>query len=238
MKFFHSANGPRLCLALPPLLLLLSCGASAPVMNLTGDAATPLQIQLNNWVRRGSPQIYVRPSHSPGSPPTALFVPLRVTQEIRDPVSVSRNLSRTVWQVWLGLRAFSVLEYARDSQPYDPVRALELGRLKGADMVVGGYITRYLDGGHTGSTEVSVSIEIWECATGNLMWSLAHGGLLEYQSYHDFYLFSLRTRQPADPPSFVLQTLAVETGKPVAAWANNAGEKKGPLDGLFTPKAF
>jgi hypothetical protein len=238
MKFFRSATGPRFCLALPPLLLLLSCGAAAPRANLSGDAATPLQIQLNNWVRRDKPQIYVRPSHSPGKPPTALFVPLRVTQEMRDPVSVGRNLSRTVWQAWLGLRTFSVLEYARDSQPYDPARALELGRRKGADMVVGGYITQYLDGGHTGSTALSVSIEILECATGDVMWSLAQGGLLEYQSYHDFYLFSLRTRQPVDPPALILHTLAVEMGKPVAAWANNSQGEKGLLDELITPRAF
>lgn len=243
-KIFCSA--PRACLALPLLLLLCSCGtggpgglggAVSPKLNLTGDAATPLQIQLTNWVRRQDPRIFVRPTVSPGKAPTALFVPLRITQEMRDPVSVSRNLSRTVWQAWLGLNTFSVLEYAHDAQPYDPRLALELGRQKCADVVVGGYITHYLDGGHTGNTEVSISMEVWETATGTLLWSLAQGGLLEYQSSHDFYLFSLRTRQPADPPAVILHTLAVEMGRPVAAWANNS-EKKRLLDGVMTPSAF
>jgi hypothetical protein len=228
------------------LFLLAGCGvggAVAPKVNLAGDAATPLHIELTNWVRRQKPLVFVRPDISPASRPTALLVPLRVTQDIRDPFSLSRNLSRTFWQAWLGLRTFSVLEYDRDAQPYDPARALALGRQKGADLVVGGYITHYLDGGHTGNTEVSVSVEIWETATGNLLWSLAQGGLLEYQSYHDFYLFAVRTRQPADPPNLILYTLSVEMGRLVAAWSQGEDgaddkSKKGFLDGAISPKAF
>ncbi len=243
MKSFQAAL--RCVLALPLLVALTACGAVssissaggavAPKINLAGDAKTPLQIQLTNWVRRAKPQIYVKPSHSPDKAPTALFVPLRVTQEIRDPVSVSRNLSRTVWQAWLSLKTFAVLEFAGDAQPYNPERALALGRKKGADLVVGGYITHYLDGGHTGASEVSISLEVWETATGTLLWSLAQGGLLEYQSYHDFYLVSLRTRQPMDPPALILYTLAIECGRPVAAWANG-GEQE--TSGFFDPKAF
>jgi hypothetical protein len=234
-----SASQPRLCLALLLCALLLSsCSTSNPQVNMTGDLSTPLQVQLNNWVRRQPPQVYVRPNISPASPPTALMVPLRVTQEIRDPVSLSRNLSRTFWQAWLNKQTFAVLEYAYDAQPYDPRRALALGKQKGADLVVGGYITHYLDGGHTGSSSVSISIEIWECATGNLLWSMAQAGLLEYQSAHDFYLFQVRTRQPMDPPSAILQTLAEEMGKLAHDWAHNTPPERGVLDGMFTPKAF
>ena len=231
----------QLCFRFAPLLfvfLLIACSASNPTVNVTGDAPPPLQIQLNNWVRRQPPQVYVRPNISPTRPPTALMTPLRVTQEIRDPVSVSRNLSRTFWQGWLSQKTFSVLEYAYDAQPYDPKRALALGKQKGADLVVGGYITHYLDGGHTGSSSVSVSIEIWETATGNLLWSLGQAGFLEYQRAHDFYLFQVRTRQPMDPPSAILQLLAVETGKIIHDWAHNAPSERGLLDGMFTPKAF
>jgi len=219
-------------------LLLFSCSTSNPRVNVTGDASFPLQVQLDNWVRRQSPQIYVRPNISPTNPPTALMVPLRITQDIRDPVSLSRNISRTFWQTWLNQRTFSVLEYAYDAQPYDPRRALALGKQKGADLVVGGYITHYLDGGHTGTSSVSISIEIWESATGNLLWSLAQAGLLEYQTAHDFYLFQVRTRQPMDPPSAILQLLAAEMGKIIHDWAHNAPPERKLLDGAFTPKAF
>ena len=238
-----SAASPasRLCFRLTSLLLLFllfSCSTSNPRVNVTGDAATPLQIQLNNWVRRQPPQVYVHPNISPTAPPTALMVPLRVTQEIREPVTLSRNLSRVFWQTWLNQQTFSVLEYADDAQPYDPVRAMTLGRQRGADLVVGGYITHYLDGGHTGTSSVSVSIEIWETATGNLLWSLAQAGFLESQSMHDFYLFQVRTRQPMDPPAAILQLLAAETGQIIHGWSHNAPPERGVLDGLFTPKAF
>ena len=238
MKAASFASPLRFCLALFFLLLFSSCSASNPTVNMTGDLSTPLQVQLNNWVRREPPQIYVRPNIAPTRAPTALMVPLRVTQEIRDPVSLSRNLSRTLWQTWLNQKTFSVLEYAYDAQPYDPRRALALGKQKGADLVVGGYITHYLDGGHTGSSGVSINIEIWECATGNLLWSMAQAGLLENQNSHDFHLFELRTRQPMDPPSAILQMLAAETGQIVHDWAYNEPPKRGLLDGVLSPKAF
>ncbi|MCL2124012.1 MAG: hypothetical protein FWH34_07950 [Desulfovibrionaceae bacterium] len=239
MNAASSVRQSRFCSALLLFpLLLASCSASNPTVNMAGDLSTSLQVQLNNWVRRQAPQIYVRPTIAPTSPPTALMVPLRVTQDIRDPVSVSRNLSRTFWQAWLSRQPFSVLEYAYDAQPYDPKRALALGKQKGADLVVGGYITHYLDGGHTGSSDVSISIEIWETATGNLLWSLAHAGLLEYQQGHDFYLFQVRTRQPVDPPSAILRLLAEEMGQTIHDWAHNVPPKQGMLDGVFTPKAF
>ena len=230
----YSSLVPLLC-----SLLLFSCSTANPQVNMTGDLANPFQVQVNNWVRRQPPQIYVRSDISPASPPTALMVPLRVTQEMRDPVSVSRNLSRTLWQSWLNQQSFSVLEYSYDAQPYDPRYALALGKKKGADLVVGGYITHYLDGGHTGSSSVAISLEVWETATGNLLWSMAHAGLLEYQTAHDFYLFQVRTRQPMDPPSVILQLLAAETGKLVHNWAHNKPpEEPGLLDGAFSPKAF
>jgi hypothetical protein len=241
MNAASSASQSRLILALLLCSLLLSsCSTANPRVNMTGDLANPFQVQVNNWVRRQPPQIYVRPNISPTSPPTALMVPLRITQDIRDPVSVSRNLSRTLWQTWLNQQAFSVLEYAYDAQPYDPKYALALGKQKGADLVVGGYITHYLDGGHTGSSSISISIEIWECATGNLLWSMGHAGLLEYQSAHDFYLFQVRTRQPMDPPAAILQLLAEETGKLVHGWAHDKPtEEPGLLDSTpFSPKAF
>jgi hypothetical protein len=238
MNAVSSASPLRFCLVLLFSLLFSACSASNPTVNMTGDFSTPLQVQLNNWVRREPPQIYVRPNIAPTSAPTALMVPLRITQEIRDPVSLSRNLSRTFWQTWLNQKAFSILEYAYDAQPYDPRRALALGKQKGADLIVGGYITHYLDGGHTGSSSVSISIEIWECATGTLLWSLAQAGLLENQNAHDFYLFQIRTRQPVDPPSAILQLLAAETGEVVHGWAHNKPPKRGVLDGAFSPKAF
>jgi hypothetical protein len=115
-----ASSASRVLFRLAPLLcafLLASCSSSNPKVNMTGDLSTPLQVQLNNWVRRQPPQIFVRPNISPTHPPTALMVPLRVTQEIRDPVTLSRNLSRIFWQTWLSRQPFSVLEYAHDAQP-------------------------------------------------------------------------------------------------------------------------
>lgn len=46
-----------------------------------------------------------------GYRPTALFVPLRAVQQIKDPVTFSTMFSRQIWQIWLSLNAFLALEY-------------------------------------------------------------------------------------------------------------------------------
>ena len=82
-------------------------------------------------------------------------------------------LSRQIWQVWLSLNAFQTLEYAAEVGPYEPESALALARRRGADLVVGGYINHYLDGGSGGTSSLSLSMEIYDARSGVLLWSMA-----------------------------------------------------------------
>lgn len=73
------------------------------------------------------------------------------------------------------------------------------GRRRGAEMVVGGYINHYMDGGSGGTSSLSLALEIYDARTGTLLWSMAQGGLMEARQVHDFYLFSIKERNPGDP---------------------------------------
>lgn len=225
-------SGLALGLMLGALVPLLpSCASNSPDslggLSLTGDFANPYQVQINQWVRRNPPTIYVHPNISPNHAPRALFVPLRITQDMNNRLSIGNNISRQVWQIWLSQQAFSVLEYADTGRPYTPQDALRLGRERGAELVVGGYITHFMDGSSYGDSSVSLSLEVYEVATGTLLWSMAQGAVMEKQAANDFYVFKINSRMPTDPVGLIVRTLADDMGKPLLYWVRPDAKPKG-----------
>ncbi len=209
-----------LCLGL--LFLTLSCthtpDDSRIERDVTGDFGTPFQIQIDNHVRRQPPAISVAPQGRAGHRPKAVFVPLRMTQQINGAASFSSLISRQFWQIWLSLSIFDTLEYVETPYPYTPEMALEIGRRKGAELVVGGYIHHYFDGGVGGVSSISLACEIYEVKSGVLLWSMAQGGMMEARQVHDFYLFSVKERNPGDPAGLIVRSLAWDMGHVLMRW--------------------
>lgn len=191
-------------------------------VSVTGDFSTPFQILTDNFVRRQPPAVYVQPQAPIGRRPTALFVPLRATQQITNAVTFSDLLSRQIWQIWLSLGMFQTLEYAPYAGPFDRARALALAKRKGAEFLVGGFINHYMDGGSGGESSLSLNIEVYDVKTGNMIWSLAQGGLMEKEKKHDFYLFEITERNPADPSGLIARSLAWDMGRLVLKWVDPA----------------
>lgn len=227
-----------LFLLLPALALLLplldGCGRNVTV-GLKGEMATPYHIQYDATVDRKPPAIYVRPNVSPNAAPTALFVPLRITQNITRFQALSRNVSRQIWQVWLSQNAFSTLEYDDAVIPYRVADALPLARAKGAQLLVGGYIQHYLDGGSVGNSSLSLNIEVYEVATGTLLWSISQGGNFEKKQTADFFLVDAQARMPEDPMGILVRTLAHDMGLEILYWVHPDARSKGIQ---WRPKAF
>lgn len=210
------------------LLVVVSAGcARAPddsysSVSVTGNFSTPFQILTDNFVRRQPPAVYVQPQVPLGRRPTALFVPLRDTQQMVNAVTFSDLLSRQIWQIWLSLGAFQTLEYAPQAGPFDRTRALALAKRKGAELLVGGYINHYMDGGANGESSLSLNIEVYDVKSGNMIWSLAQGGMMEKEKKHNFYLFEITERNPADPSGLIARTLAWDMGRLILKWINPA----------------
>lgn len=216
----------KFCSLLLALALILGQGCarspddSYSSVALTGDFATPFQVVTDNFVRRQQPAVYVRPQGPLDHKPTALFVPLRMVQSMNNAVTFSDMLSRQIWQVWLSLGIFNTLEFAPYAGPFERTRALALARQKKAELLVGGYINHYMDGGTGGESSISLAIEVYDVKTGNLLWSISQGGLMEKEKKHDFYLFSITERNPADPSGLIARSLAWDMGKLVLKWVD------------------
>lgn len=216
----------KLSVALVFIMLMLAQGCarspddSYSSVAVTGDFATPFQIVTDNFVRRQKPAVYVKPVGALDHRPTALFVPLRMVQNMNNAVTFTDMLSRQIWQVWLSLGIFNTLEYAPYAGPFERSRALALARQKHAELLVGGYINHYFDGGSGGESSVTIAMDVYDVKTGNLLWSISQGGLMEKEKKHDFYLFNITERNPADPSGLIARSLAWDMGRLLLKWVD------------------
>ena len=230
---------PRIVCLLCVFMTAVSCARSPDdsliTRNVTGSLRNPFDIQVDNFVRRQEPAVYVQPMHKADHRPTALFVPLRMTQGISNAVTFSNALSRQVWQIWLSLNAFQRLEFAPADVPFEPSSALAQARRIGAELVVGGYITHYFDGGTGGTSSLSLSIEIYDVRSGVLLWSMSQGGMMESRQVHDFYLFTITERNPGDPAGLIARSLAWDMGRLVLKWVDPFAASRGKSGGLLSP---
>lgn len=214
---------------------------SRAAMTLTGDLSTPIQLQMDNFVRRQPPVAYVSPIAPLGHRPRALFVPLRMVQQTPNAGMFSDLLSRQIWQIWLSLGAFETLEYTPWAGPFERERALALAQQQGAELLVGGYINHFIDGGSGGESSVSLAMEVYDVKSGTLLWSLAEGGSMEARKVHDFYLFSIAERAPADPSGLITRSLAWDMGRVILGWVDPSTIPRGEsslLDKILGNQAF
>lgn len=205
------------------VLALAGCGTQTGQTlsnDVNFDLASQPVIQVDNWVRASPVQVYVHPDVGPQSPPKALFLPFRVTQQMEQASVVGNNISRLVWQTWLQHKVLDTIEYAYSAPPYRPDVALAMGAQRGADLVVGGYITHFIDGGTVGDTSVSIAIEAYDVRTGNLLWSMAQGGGMPRSTVSDYLIFATKSRMPSDPSAAVIATLARDMGLQIRNWTN------------------
>ncbi len=216
------------------ILCLSGCSGQGTTLSMNGEMATPYHIHYDAGVAVSPIRVYVQPNITPTEPLRGLFVPLRVTQNISQHLTISRTVSRQLWQVWLAQKSFAALEYDERMIPHRVDDALALAKARGANVLVGGYITHYLDGGTVGDSQVSIQMEVYEVDTGTLLWSMGQGGSIDKQQAQDYFLVGVQARMPADPASLTARSLAYDMGMKIATWVNpQRGKTGGPSGQAF-----
>ena len=228
---------------LPALLcaFLLLCACGRP----HGDMPTLVEYAVDNKVHVSPMNVNVTPMAALERRPRALFMPLRVLQDVQHHVTLGRSISRQVWQTWLSMNLFEVLQFEESAGPWDPSSAIALGRRLGAEVVCGGYINSYLDGGAEGKSSATLQIEIYDVKSGSLLFSLAQAGLMEDIPARDYYVFSVKERMPLDSAALVIRTVSHNMGLKIAEWtdtvemrARRKGEDKDWLSKSMRRTAF
>lgn len=199
------------------------------------ELASQPVIYRDQWARREPPLVYVHPVEKTDMELTALFMPFRVTQKITDPEMIGYTQARVVWQTWLSKRLFSIMEFDGDHGPFRRDIALNLARQKGADLAIGGFVTYYYAGGSEADSQVALQIEIYDTASGQVVWSMAQSALMPARAVNDYVIFATETRSPSDPMFALAKTIAEDTGDIVARWvpaAETPTKSTGLLDRL------
>lgn len=207
----HSPSKTRLIFLVLTLALCAACSSwEASVGPQTVYQTAPVDKQ--------QPAVFIRPKNPPENPPTAIMLPFKMTMRVDDSRHVSRELGRMFHQQWLSDQVLPTLIYEDAYTWSTPKAAIRLARNKGADLVMGGEITRYMVGGSAGETFISLNYYIYDAATGHLIWSFAHAGRMYPDFTQDYILFTRKMRMPAEPVNTIMYSLAHDLAEPVKEW--------------------
>lgn len=223
------------------MLLASGCGSTMREFKESADMdlASQPTFYIDDWVRKGPPQVFVHPDISPNEPPKAIFMPLRMVQRMENAKAIGMNVSRYVWQSWLQEKALPTIEFADNAPPYRLDLALAYARHRNADILIGGTINHYFDGGTVGDSSVSIALELYDVSSGTLLWSFGQAATMQVGKVNDYLLFAVKTRLPSDPAAACIMASAKDLAVLVRSWAYNAPlpKEKGIMDHL-TPSAF
>lgn len=205
--------------ALCALFCLSGCQTGRGVQeHVWFDPAGKLMVYQDQWVQRNPPEVHVQPSSAPPAELRVLFIPFRVTQPMDNPTMLGYSTARTMWQTWLTMRLFPNLEFSGDDTPYRRDRAVQLARARGADMVVGGFVTHVYAGGTVGDSQLAVQVEAHDVRSGQMVWSMAQSGLMPASKTTDYFLFTTKQRMPSDPLHAITQAMASDMGRQIQNW--------------------
>lgn len=214
------------------LLLASACTSGYLGRRLNLDLADEPTLYVFAWVDRNAPHVSVHPAEEAVVSPTVLMVPLRVTQRMGpgEADTMSRQISRTFSQTLLQEKIFPILEYDENAPLYSPAQSLYLARAKGAEMLIGGRITSVMSGGTAALSQVSMQIEAYDVASGELIWSITHAGNMDNKPSNDYVLFVQKTKLPPDPVYAITRALAWDISQIFKEWVAPDPNRKEPDD--------
>lgn len=211
------------------LLLLLIGLSGCATANFIDDSthfelATQPTFFRNQWVRLSPAEVHVEPLHEVAYAPKVLFIPFRVTQDMEHARTAGYSAGRTVWQTWTGMRVFPTMEFTGDPTPYRRDTAVMQARKRGADLVIGGFVTYLYPGGTAGDTQIALQIEGIDVHSGQVVWSLSQSASMPASTKKDYLLFAVKEKMPSDPLYMCTKSIAQDLGSYVKRWMDDAEE--------------
>lgn len=186
------------------------------------DRSAKPVVFIDQPVTRPELQVAIRPEGPPPRELKALFVPFRVLLDAPCCTSLGREVGREVWRRLVAKRVFPVIEYY-EAQPWrGGMAAKRLGQALGADIVIGGDVTHFLDGGSLSESALGLRLEAYDVNGGQLIWSMDHAGMLADSPRRDFVLWQTQGRLPDFPLPELITVLADEMATEMKAWHDTA----------------
>ncbi|MGM0609465.1 MAG: hypothetical protein ACQES5_00100 [Thermodesulfobacteriota bacterium] len=164
--------------------------------------------------------LYVRPGFP--SPPNlkAIIFPFWLDQDLANKKNIGRETGRIIWQTWAEKQIFSQLIYDEHFGWPGRKEARRIALEKNAQLYILGQITNYLPGGSQGSTNIGISLRIYNAKDDNLLWSMQQSGRIDPRPDMDFILFKRKNWMPDSPLYMLVRSLASSFSAPVYEWTH------------------
>jgi hypothetical protein len=195
------------------LVVMSGCIAWEPVVG-------PQIVYVDPLVEQAKPRVMVAPMNPPVRPLGCICYPFEVRQEIDNSRRIGAELGRVIWDHLIAQRIFGLMVYGQTPWP-GVAHACEQARAQGIDLVAMGEITRFMQGGATGTTSLGFTFRIYEAETGMLLWSVALAGRVEGHPDRDYMVLTSKTRMPQAPEYLVAETLSKDLGRLLHAWTSD-----------------
>ncbi|MGL4722288.1 MAG: hypothetical protein ACRCV3_03190 [Desulfovibrionaceae bacterium] len=199
-------------------LFLMGC---SNVKNVYYDFTDPPTINKNVTIEKTPLFIGVQPLDPPSSDPSAIILPVQMEPILRNYKRISLSLSKQIWQTWLAQSVFSTLEYDDSLELYSVNEALIYAKKKKATLLVRPTSNFFLDGSTLGRSNIALTIEIYDVASGMLLWSLQQDASLSRTIKRDFIVFSVEDVLPQNPIGTMVADIASEMGRKIKLWRKN-----------------
>lgn len=208
-------------------LLFMGCSTMQGIdEHVDVNPANHSTIYRDQYVRKSSLEVYIQPTVQSGFSPKALFVPFRVTQEMSKPTMFGYSTARSIWQTWAGMQLFRSMEFSGDDTPFRRDRAVLLAKQRGADIVIGGFVTYIYAGGTAGDTQIALQLEVIDANSGQTIWSMAQSALLPAAKKRDYFMFAVQERLPSDPLLACIRDIAMDMGEAIHSWTQGKSQQK------------
>ncbi|EPR44370.1 OmpA/MotB domain protein [Desulfovibrio sp. X2] len=210
-------NLTRLCACLLCALLLSACADVQPRLTQPSD------VVIDQNVESTPLRIYVSPRNAPMRGLSVVYLPFRVSQNMEDPRLIGSQVMGVFWETWMEKKLFATQVFLGDTYYYSQAQAAKLGREKGADLVVTGEISHFLDGGSNSDSAVSLRVDVIDSKTGELVWSMAEAGRMERVLKEDYVIIKRTYRLPNSAVESIVRHISEDMAVPVREWSDRYG---------------
>ena len=83
---------------------------------------------------------------------------------------------------------------------------------------------------------MAVQVEIYDTASGQLIWSMAQSALMPAREVNDYIVFATETRLPSDPMYALAKTMAEDMATVIARWIQPVDGPRFDKEGGVAPR--
>ncbi len=177
-----------------------------------------ITVNINISVEKSKPNFLIFPINCPSSAESAIIFPFKIEQNItHNRKYLSFELTKVLYSAFLKNITFTKL-ILNDTFVDSIDDAISLAKKENCDLIIIPYINYILFGGTSGSTIISLKIDIYDTQSKKLLWSITHMGKVGTRLDRDYIFLKTHYEIPYFIESIIICELAKDISVPIRLW--------------------